>query len=109
MLYAFAANVLVNKGENGIINLQIVQDLELEAIIFKMGLDHTIKIRQDLVVQAGILQTIRRVEVQEEEKVVAGKEGLEVGVADQPKKICRSTVATLIPRVTFANAPKPQV
>ena len=53
-----------------------------------MGLDHTIKIRQDLVVQAGILQTIRRVEVQEEEKVVAGKEGLEVGVADQPKKIC---------------------
>lgn len=113
MLYAFAANVSVNKGEKDTINFRIrnnVKDpLDWEAIIFKMGLDHTIRILQDHEVQVGILQTILRVEVQEGEMVVAGKEDPEVGEAEHPKKISHLTVATLIPVATSASAPKLQV
>lgn len=81
----------------------------MEAIIFKMGLDHTIRILRDLEALVGTHQTILRVEVQEGETVVAGKGDPEVGVAAQPRKICHSTVATLIPVATSASAPKPQV
>ena len=108
MLYAFAANVSVNKEESAIIRFRTVKDLELEAIIFKMGVDHTIKILQDLEVQVGILQTIPRVEVLEGETVemvvAAGKEAPEVGVADQPRKICDSKVGVFILVSTYASA-----
>lgn len=99
MSYAFAANVSVNKGKNGIIKALDVE----EAIISNLM---KTRIQQDLEVQVGIHQTILRVEVQEGEMLVVGKEDPEVGVAEEAKKISHSIVVTLIPGATSASAPK---
>lgn len=107
MSFVSAANVLVNKGKNGIINFQTAAQDVSEAIIFNTAM--TIRIQQDREVQAEILQTIQRVEAQEGEMLVADKEDLEVGVLEEAKKISHLIVVTLIPVATSASAPKLQV